>query len=147
MEYRVENDVTFKLRTQFFSNILQTEGYKNQVFFNREYLLDFKNRNKIAYSGIEKMTDERINDLMNLKGHKQISLHQIDKKSNIEELHLIKQRLNQASDNLQQARISIDKLGISDNAINHNKEQLEATSMNKFVNQASKSKILSKQAS
>ena len=52
VEYRVENDTTFKVRTSFFSNILTGQEEKNRQFADLEFMLDFKSKKKVKFNDL-----------------------------------------------------------------------------------------------
>ena len=52
VEYRVENDTTFKIRTTFFSNILTGQEEENKKFSDLEFMLDFKSKKKVKFNDL-----------------------------------------------------------------------------------------------
>lgn len=67
MDYHVENESTNLIRSTYFENIINGESFKNRTMLNRKNLLDFKHKENVAYVQLKEMTNERLNELINLK--------------------------------------------------------------------------------
>lgn len=107
VEYRVENDTTFKVRTSFFSNILTGQEEKNRQFSDLEFMLDFKSKKKVKFNDLQKMTDERINDLVQMKNLKYKYGQADQEKTLYEELIEMKEKMDLAEATLVNARNGI----------------------------------------
>lgn len=104
MEYRVENDATFKIRTEFFSNILRKEDYKNDALVERDFMLDFKSKKKVKYTNLRKMTNERINQLLNIKNMKYRYEQAGNDKSVIDELLIMKDKMDDSAKKIENTK-------------------------------------------
>ena len=65
--YQVENDATFRIRTQFFTNILNKEEFKNEHLLKRDYMLNFQNNKKNHPNWKPGITDVRFKCRFNNK--------------------------------------------------------------------------------
>ena len=49
---------------------MRKEDFKNETLVKRDFMLDFKSKKKVKYTNLRKMTNDRINELINIKNMK-----------------------------------------------------------------------------
>ena len=110
VDYHIENESTDMIRRIFFKNILNNEEFKNDALLKRSGFLKFGDKTKIKYTNLKEMNTDRINRLINIKGRR-VSYHPgVGKLSVVDELLIMKEKMQRSSDQIQQVKKEIKEM-------------------------------------